>query len=175
VGSTTGRLTEYRRRLRAAAAAVLAVRIAAAATAVGLASFVLVAWVLGPMTPLVWLCIGWGLVFGMTTGAVAWSIQPMLGLRGHGALGLVSAEEPSLLSPLQSAYELQTEQAFSRELVVAQRVRLLRALDTSPARKFGGRWTSIVPPPDATLCFTHRSGKPRACGRATSSRARTRS
>ena len=136
VGSTTGRLTEYRRRLRAAAATVMAVRIAAAATAVGLASFVLVAWVLGPMTPLVWLCIGWGLVFGMTTGAVAWSIQPMLGLRGHGALGLVAAEEPSLLSPLQSAYELQTEQAFSRELVVAQRVRLLRALDTSPPRKF---------------------------------------
>ena len=109
---------------------------AAAATAVGLASFVLVAWVLGPMTPLVWLCIGWGVVFGMTTGAVAWSIQPLLRLRGHGALGLVADGQPSLLSPLQSAYELQTERAFSRELVVAQRVRVLRALDEAPARKF---------------------------------------
>jgi len=115
---------------------VLALRIAAAAAAVGLASFVMVAWVLGPMTPLVWVCIGWGVVFGMTTAAVAWSIQPLLRLRGHGALGLVAAGEPSLLSPLQSAYELQAEQSFSRELVVAQRVRLLRALDASPARKF---------------------------------------
>jgi hypothetical protein len=145
VGSTTGRLTEYRRRLRVAAATVLAVRIAAAATAVGLASFVLVAWVLGPMTPLVWLCIGWGVVFGMITAAVAWSIQPLFGLRGHGALGLVAAGEPSLLSPLQSAYELQAERAFSRELVVAQRVRLLRALDASPARKFIP-WRWVVQP-----------------------------
>jgi len=145
VGSTTGRLTEYRRRLRVAAAAVLAVRIAAAATAVGLASFVMVAWVLGPMTPQVWLCIGWGVVFGMIAAAVAWSIQPLLELRGHGALGLVAAEEPSLLSPLQSAYELQGEQAFSRELVVAQRVRLLRALDASPARKFIP-WRWLVQP-----------------------------
>jgi hypothetical protein len=128
-----------------AAAAVLAVRIAAAATAVGLASFVMVAWVLGPMTPLVWLCIGWGVVFGMIAAAVAWSIQPLLELRGHGALGLVAAEEPSLLSPLQSAYELQGEQAFSRELVVAQRVRLLRALDASPARKFIP-WRWLVQP-----------------------------
>ena len=88
------------------------------------------------MTPVVWLCIGWGVVFGMTAGAVAWSIQPLLRLRGHGALALVAAEQPSLLSPLQSAYELQTEHAFSRELVVAQRVRLLRSLDLSPARKF---------------------------------------
>jgi hypothetical protein len=88
------------------------------------------------MTPLVWLCIGWGVVFGMTTAAVAWSIQPLLKLRGHGALGLVAAGQPSLLSPLQSAYELQAERAFSRELVVAQRVRLLRALDEAPARKF---------------------------------------
>jgi len=145
VGSTTGRLTEYRRRLRVAAATVLAVRIAAAATAVGLASFVLVAWVLGPMTPLVWLCIGWGVVFGMTTAAVAWSIQPLLKLRGHGALGLVAAGQPSLLSPLQSAYELQAERAFSRELVVAQRVRVLRALDESPARKFIP-WRWVVQP-----------------------------
>ncbi|MBW1760877.1 MAG: hypothetical protein JRG70_01225 [Deltaproteobacteria bacterium] len=145
MGSTTGRLTEYRRRLRVAAATVLAVRIAAAATAVGLASFVLVAWVLGPMTPLVWLCIGWGVVFGMTTAAVAWSIQPLLKLRGHGALGLVAAGQPSLLSPLQSAYELQAERAFSRELVVAQRVRVLRALDESPARKFIP-WRWVVQP-----------------------------
>ncbi|MGB8328650.1 MAG: DUF4175 family protein, partial [Polyangiales bacterium] len=115
---------------------VLAVRIAAAAGAVGLASFVLVAWVLGPLTPVVWLCIGWGVVFAMTTGAVAWSIQPVLQLRGHGALALVAAHEPSFLSPLQSAYELQTERAFSRELIVAQRVRVLRALDASPARRF---------------------------------------
>ena len=124
---------------------MLAVRITAAATAVGLASFVLVAWVLGPMTPLAWVCIGWAVVFGMTTGAVAWSIQPLLRLRGHGALGLVAAGEPSLLSPLQSAYELQAERAFSRELVVAQRVRLLRALDASPARKFIP-WRWLVQP-----------------------------
>ncbi|MBW2188146.1 MAG: hypothetical protein JRG93_00965 [Deltaproteobacteria bacterium] len=153
MGSTSGKLTEYRRRLRVAAATVLAVRIAAAAAAVGLASFVLVAWVLGPMTPLVWLCIGWGVVFGMTTGAVAWSIQPLLKLRGHGALGLVAAEQPSLLSPLQSAYELQAERAFSRELVVAQRVRLLRALDESPARKFiPWRWL-VQPALAVTLSF----------------------
>ncbi|MGB8224295.1 MAG: DUF4175 family protein [Polyangiales bacterium] len=136
MGSTTGSLAEYRRRLRLAAATVLAVRIVVAATAVGLASFVVVAWVLGPMTPVVWLCIGWGAVFAMTTAAVAWSIQPLLKLRGHGAFGLVAAQQPSLLSPLQSAYELQNERAFSRELVVAQRVGLLRALDASPARKF---------------------------------------
>ncbi|MGB9340816.1 MAG: hypothetical protein WCB63_16340, partial [Polyangiales bacterium] len=116
MSSTSGRLAEYRRRLRVAAATVLALRIVAAAAAVGLASFVLVAWVLGPMTPLVWLCIGWGVVFAMTTAAVAWSIQPLRGLHGHGALGLVAAEQPSLLSPLQSAYELQDENAFSREL-----------------------------------------------------------
>ncbi|MDH3654575.1 MAG: hypothetical protein OEN21_09925 [Myxococcales bacterium] len=151
MSSTTGRLAEYRRRLRVAAATVLALRVAAAASAVGLASFVLVAWVLGPMTPLVWLCVGWGVVFGMTTAAVAWSIQPLRGLRGHGALGLVAAEQPSLLSPLQSAYELQTENAFSRELVVAQRVRLLRSLDDSPARKFiPWRWL-LQPALAATL------------------------
>jgi hypothetical protein len=103
------------------------------------------------MTPLVWLCIGWGVVFGMTTAGVAWSIQPLLKLRGHGALGLVAAEQPSLLSPLQSAYELQAERAFSRELVVAQRVRLLRALDASPARKFiPWRWL-VQPALAATL------------------------
>jgi len=130
---------------------VLALRITAAAAAVGFASFVLVAWVLGPMTPLAWLCIGWGVVFGMTTAGVAWSIQPLLKLRGHGALGLVAAEQPSLLSPLQSAYELQAERAFSRELVVAQRVRLLRALDASPARKFiPWRWL-VQPALAATL------------------------
>jgi hypothetical protein len=151
VSSTTGRLAEYRRRLRIAAATVLALRITAAAAAVGFASFVLVAWVLGPMTPLAWLCIGWGVVFGMTTAGVAWSIQPLLKLRGHGALGLVAAEQPSLLSPLQSAYELQAERAFSRELVVAQRVRLLRALDASPARKFiPWRWL-VQPALAATL------------------------
>jgi hypothetical protein len=145
VGSSSGKLTEYRRLLRVAAATVLAVRIAAAATAVGLASFVLVAWVLGPMTPLVWLWIGWGVVFGMTTAAVAWSIQPLVKLRGHGALGLVAAGQPSLLSPLQSAYELQAERAFSRELVVAQRIRVLHALDASPARKFIP-WRWVVQP-----------------------------
>ncbi len=130
---------------------MLALRIVAAAAAVGLASFVLVAWVLGPMTPLVWLCIGWGVVFAMTTAAVAWSIQPLRGLHGHGALGLVAAEQPSLLSPLQSAYELQDENAFSRELVIAQRVHVLRALDDSPARKFiPWRWL-VQPALAATL------------------------
>ncbi|MBW2587977.1 MAG: hypothetical protein JRD92_13680 [Deltaproteobacteria bacterium] len=103
------------------------------------------AWVLGPMTPLAWVCIGWAVVFGMTTAAVAWSIQPLLRLRGHGALGLVAAGEPSLLSPLQSAYELEAERGFSRELVVAQRVGLLRALDASPARKFIP-WRWLVQP-----------------------------
>ena len=103
------------------------------------------------MTPLVWLCIGWAVVFGMTTGAVAWSIQPLVKLRGHGALGLVAAQQPSLLSPLQSAYELQGEPGFSRELVVAQRVRLLRALDESPARRFiPWRWL-LQPALAATL------------------------
>ena len=151
VGSTTGRLAEYRRRLRVAAATVLTLRIVAAAAAVGLASFVLVAWVLGPMTPLAWLCIGWGVVFAMTAAAVAWSIQPLLKLRGHGALGLVAAEQPSLLSPLQTAYELQAEPGFSRELVVAQRVGVLRTLDTSPARKFiPWRWV-MQPALAATL------------------------
>jgi hypothetical protein len=145
VGSTSGSLGEYRRRLRIAAAAVIAFRITAAATAVGSGSFVLVAWVLGPMTPIVWLCIGWGVVFAMTTAAVAWSIQPLLTLRGHGALGLVAAQQPALLSPLQSAYELQNVQVFSRELVVAQRVGVLRALDASPARKFIP-WRWLVQP-----------------------------
>jgi hypothetical protein len=97
------------------------------------------------MTPLVWLCIGWGMVFGMTTAAVAWSIQPLLKLRGHGALGLVAAQQPSLLSPLQSAYELQAERVFSRELIVAQRVGLLRSLDASPVRKFIP-WRWLVQP-----------------------------
>jgi len=136
VGSTAGKLAEYRRRLGVAAATVMVVRVVAAATAVGLASFVLIAWVLGPMTPAVWLAIGWALVFGMVTGAVAWSIQPLLELRGHGALGLVAAEQPALLSPLQTAYELQGAEGFSRELIVAQRLGLLRSLELSPARKF---------------------------------------
>lgn len=122
--------------MRVAAAAVMAARIAASAVAVGLIAFVLVAWLLGPMTPFVWLCIGWALVFGMIAAAVAWSIQPLLRLRGHGALALVATQQPSLLSPLQSAYELQAEQSFSRELVVAQRLGLLRSLESSPARKF---------------------------------------
>jgi hypothetical protein len=135
VGSTADRLASYRRELRVAAAAVLTIRLAVAAAAVGLISFVLVAWLLGPMTPLVWLCIGWSLVFGMVAAAVAWSIQPLRKLRGHGALGLVAARDPSLLSPLQSAYELQGRQGFSRELIVAQRVGLLRALEHTPVRK----------------------------------------
>ena len=118
----------------------MVLRISAAAAAVGLASFVIVAWALGPMTPVVWLCIGWSVVFGMTTGAVAWSIQPLVKLRGHGALGLVATGQPSLLSPLQSAYELQDEQAFSRELVVAQRHGMnLRAGEASSARKSPSR------------------------------------
>jgi hypothetical protein len=114
----------------------MAVRLVAAAVAAGVASFVLVAWVLGPMTPVVWLCIGWATVFAVTAAAIAWAFKPLRRLRGHGALGLVAAEEPTLLSPLQSAYELQHEGTFSRELVVAQRVGVLRSLDSSPARKF---------------------------------------
>lgn len=136
MASTAGKLAEYRRRLRIAAATVLAVRIVAAAAAVGLVSFVLIAWILGPMTPAVWLAVAWALVFAMVAGAVAWSIRPLIRLRGHGALGLVAAEEPTLLSPLQTAYELQDVEGFSKELIVAQRVGLLRSLDASPARKF---------------------------------------
>jgi hypothetical protein len=136
VGSTAGKLGEYRRRLRVAAATVMLVRLGTAAGAVGLASFVLMAWILGPMTPPVWLAIGWALVFAMVAGAVAWSIQPLVELRGHGALGLVAAEEPGLLSPLQTAYELQGEPGFSRELIVAQRVGVLRNLELLPARRF---------------------------------------
>ncbi|MDH3202016.1 MAG: DUF4175 domain-containing protein [Myxococcales bacterium] len=141
----TGRLTRYRGRLRMAAATVLAVRVLVAASAVGLAAFVLVAWVLGPMTPVVWLCVGWAVVFGMVAAAIAWSLQPLRKLRGHGALGLVATEEPALLSPLQSAYELQTETAFSRELIVAQRLGVLRRLERSPARKFIP-WHWVVQP-----------------------------
>lgn len=141
--STQGKLAQYRRRLRVAAVTVLAVRVTAAASAIGLATFVLMAWVLGPMTPAVWLAIGWAVVFAMVAVAIAWSIQPLIKLRGHGALGLVAAQQPALLSPLQSAYELQTEQGLSRELIVAQRVGLLRTLDGSPARKFiPWRWLS---------------------------------
>lgn len=88
------------------------------------------------MTPAVWLAIGWAVVFGMVAAAVAWSLQPILKLRSYGALGLVAAEEPTLLSPLQTAYELEATPGFSRELIVAQRVGLLRRLETSPARKF---------------------------------------
>jgi len=152
VSSTTGRLTRYRARLRMAAATVLAFRIVVAASAAGLAAFVLVAWVLGPMTPVVWLCIGWAAVFGMVAAAVAWSLQPLRKLRGHGALGLVATRDPALLSPLQSAYELQTETAFSRELVVAQRVGLLRSLERSPARKFIP-WQWVVQPAFAAAIF----------------------
>lgn len=152
MGSTTSRLAEYRRRLRVAAATVLVVRAAAASVAVGLGSFVLVAWVLGPMTPFAWLCIGWAAVFGMIAAAVAWSIQPVLKLREHGALGLVASEQPTLLSPLQSAYELQGEQVFSRELIVAQRVGLLRRLEASPARKFIP-WRWLAQPALAVIVF----------------------
>lgn len=145
MSSSTGRLSGYRSRLRVAAATVLAVRVIVAAGAVGLASFVLVAWVLGPMTPVVWLCIGWATVFGMIAAAVAWSLRPLHNLRGHGALGLVANQDPGLLSPLQSAFELQTETGFSHELIVAQRVGLLRSLERSPARKFIP-WQWIVQP-----------------------------
>ena len=75
----------------------------AAAAGVGLVSFALIAWVLGPMSPTVWLAVGWALVFAMIACAIAWSIRPLLQLGGHGALGLVAAEEPALLSPLQTA------------------------------------------------------------------------
>ncbi len=136
MSATTGRLTEYRRQLWAAAATVMALRLLAAAAASGLIGFAMVAWVLGPMTPVVWLCIGWAAVFAVTAGAVWWALRPLRSLRGHGALGLVADQQPALLSPLQSAYELQAEDGFSRELVVAQRVGVLRALDASPARGF---------------------------------------
>jgi hypothetical protein len=135
-----------------AAVTVLTVRVVVAASAAGLASFVLVAWVLGPMAPVVWLCIGWAAVFGMVAAAVAWSLQPLRTLRGHGAFGLVATQDPSLLSPLQSAYELQTETVFSRELIVAQRIGLLRSLDRSPARKFIP-WQWVVQPAFATAIF----------------------
>ena len=152
VTSTAGRLTRYRSRLRMAAATVLAVRLVVAASAAGLASFVLVAWVLGPMSSVVWLCIGWAAVFGMVAVAVGWSLQPLRKLRGHGALGLVANQDPTLLSPLQSAYELQTETVFSRELIVAQRIGLLRSLDRSPARKFIP-WQWVVQPAFAAAIF----------------------
>ncbi len=124
---------------------MLAARIVVAALAAGLVAFVLVAWLLGPMTPFVWLCIGWAVVFGLVAGAVAWSVQPLLALRGHGALGLVASEQPALLSPLQTAYELRAEPGFSRELVVAQRIGVLRALDHWPARRFIP-WRWLVQP-----------------------------
>jgi predicted translin family RNA/ssDNA-binding protein len=136
VGTSAGKLAEYRRRLRVAAATVLAVRMLAAAAGAGLVSFVLIAWVLGPMTPTVWLAVGWATVFAIVAGAVAWSIKPLFRLGGHGALGLVAQGEPALLSPLQTAYELRDADGFSRELVVAQRVGVLRTLEGSPARRF---------------------------------------
>lgn len=114
----------------------MALRMAASCAAIGLVAFVLMAWILGPMTPAAWLAVGWAVVFATIAGAVTWSIQPLLELRGHGALGLVASEQPALLSPLQTAYELQHAPEFSRELVVAQRVGVLRALERSPARKF---------------------------------------
>ena len=136
MGTSAGKLAEYRRRLRVAAATVLAVRMLAAAAGAGLVSFVLIAWVLGPMTPTVWLAVGWATVFAIVAGAVAWSIQATLSsCGGHGALGLVAQGEPALLSPLQTAYELRDADGFSRELVVAQRVGVLRSLEGSPARR----------------------------------------
>lgn len=124
---------------------MLALRVLTAALGIGLVSFVLMAWVLGPMTPTVWLALGWALVFAMVAGAIAWAVQPLRRLRGHGALGLVASEKPALLSPLQSAYELQDATGFSRELVVAQRVGVLRSLEDSPARKFIP-WRWVVQP-----------------------------
>jgi hypothetical protein len=122
---------------------MLVLRVVLAAAGIGLVAFVLIAWVLGPMTPAVWLAIGWSLVFATVAGAVTWAIQPVLRLRHHGALGLVAAQEPSLLSPLQTAYELQEADGFSRELVVAQRVGVLRSLEDAPARKFiPWRWVA---------------------------------
>jgi hypothetical protein len=124
---------------------MLALRIAMAALGIGLVSFVLIAWVLGPMTPAAWLSIGWALVFATIAGAVAWAIRPLMKLRDHGALGLVASQEPALLSPLQTAYELQESEGFSRELVVAQRVGVLRSLEGSPARRFIP-WRWVVQP-----------------------------
>lgn len=133
-----------------AAATVLAIRIVVAACVAGLASFVLVAWVLGPMTPVAWLCVGWAVVFAVVAAAVAWSLAPFHRLGGHGALGLVAAQRPALLSPLQSAFELQDEHVFSRELVVAQRVDMLRELDHYPARKFVP-WRWVLQPAFAVV------------------------
>jgi len=145
VGTSASKLAEYRRRLRLAAAVVLSLRIVTAALGIGLVSFVLIAWVLGPMTPTVWLSVGWALVFATVAGAVTWAIRPLLRLRDHGALGLVASHEPALLSPLQTAYELQATDGFSRELVVAQRVGVLRSLESSPARRFIP-WGWVVQP-----------------------------
>jgi hypothetical protein len=133
-----------------AAATVLAVRMLAAAAGVGFVSFVLIAWMLGPMMPTVWLAIGWAVVFAMVAAAVAWSIQPLLRFRGHGALALVAEEEPALLSPLQTAYELEDARGFSQELVIAQRLGVLQVLEGAPARQFIP-WNWLMQPALATV------------------------
>ncbi|MEM7137174.1 MAG: DUF4175 family protein [Myxococcota bacterium] len=136
MSATTDDLGRYRSRLRWAATTVILVRLFVAAAVAGLVAFVLVAWALGPMTPMVWLCVGWAAVFGVVAAAVAWSFQPLRQLKNHGALGLVADRRPALLSPLQSAFELQTDHAFSRELVIAQRAGVLSTLEDLPARRF---------------------------------------
>ena len=135
-----------------AAASMLLLRIVAAAATAGLVSFVVVAWVLGPMTPVVWLCVGWAAVFSVVAAAVAWSIMPLRRLKDHGALGLVAAGRPALLSPLQTAFELEDEDAFSDELVSAQRAEVLTELDRLPARRFIP-WAWVVQPAFAAALF----------------------
>ncbi len=128
-----------------AAVLVMGVRVLVSALAVGLVAFVLIAWTLGPMTPLVGLSLGWAIIFGLTAAAIGWSLAPLRGLRGHGALGLVGQEEPALLSPLQTAFELQDDTRFSPDLVAAQRQSLLRDLEHQPARRFIP-WRWVVQP-----------------------------
>lgn len=150
MNAATARLDDYRRRLRWAAVTVLGIRLLAAAGACGLIAFAATAWLLGPMTPIGWLCIGWAAIFGATAWAVAWSLGPWLSLREHGALGIVSMRDPELLSPLQSAFELAGETAYSKELVIAQRLGVLEALKPRPVRRFIP-WPWLVRPAVAAL------------------------
>lgn len=120
---------------------MIAVRLLVGASACGLLGFAVSSWLLGPMTPVPWLSVGWALVFAAIIGSIAWSIRPWASLRDHGALALVGMREPSLLSPLLSAFELEHDQAYSTELVVAQRLKILGDLEAwPPKRLIPWRW-----------------------------------
>ncbi len=141
VSTPSVRLSEYRRHLRLAAASVIAVRLLVGASACGLLGFAVSSWLLGPMTPVPWLSIGWALVFAAIVGSIAWSIRPWASLRHNGALALVGMREPRLLSPLLSAFELENDRAYSTELVVAQRLKILGDLEAwPPKRLIPWRW-----------------------------------